>query len=175
MPRPPGTHRPPKHELSPHKRALICSACQLGATLNKIANTLGENRETVRMTVQRASRRVSCITQPRNGRPSKLTAHDKRRLIRVINNNPKIIQRELHLECVPHVSKRTLQRYLRTLNISKWKARKQSLLTPEIAAALLRWAQEYVNWSVDQWKCVRWSDECSIERGSGARAEWIFR
>lgn len=175
MPRAPGTQRPPKCELSPHKRARLCSGRTLGAPFQEIAAVYNEKISTVKSTVYRSQKRVSCISNPRSGRPHILTAYDKRHIIRTLNHNPKILQRVLQKQCCSHVSKRTLQRYLRTLNISKWKAKKRTLLQPEMAAARLHWAREHINWSIEDWKRVRWSDECTIERGSGKRAEWVFR
>ena len=33
----------------------------------------------------------------------------------------------------------------------------------------------YKDWTFEEWSKVIWSDECSVERGSGKRREWVFR
>lgn len=51
----------------------------------------------------------------------------------------------------------------------------RTLLLEEHAVKRLKWAEEHINWAEEDWKRVRWSDECSIERGSGVRQGWVFR
>lgn len=37
------------------------------------------------------------------------------------------------------------------------------------------WARRHRNWSWDRWLRVIWSDECSVERGSGRERRWAYR
>ena len=39
----------------------------------------------------------------------------------------------------------------------------------------LQWAKIHMNWTLDQWCTVIFSDECSLERGSGGQRIWVFR
>jgi transposase len=32
-----------------------------------------------------------------------------------------------------------------------------------------------VDWSFEEWATIIWSDECSVERGAGARRTWVWR
>ena len=86
-----------------------------------------------------------------------------------------MLLRELHRTVCPDVSFRTLKRRLHQFGMRKWKKLKRPALTDVRAAKRLAWAIEHKDWTVDQWKNVIWSDECSVERGSGRRVEYVFR
>ena len=38
----------------------------------------------------------------------------------------------------------------------------------------LAWARRYQHFTSEDWACVYWSDECTVERGIGQRQEWTF-
>jgi len=52
------------------------------------------------------------------------------------------------------------------------------MLRPEIkqhyADARLVWARNYEHYTPEMWKRVKWSDECSVERGRGIEPIWTF-
>jgi hypothetical protein len=48
-------------------------------------------------------------------------------------------------------------------------------LTEANAAKRLAWCLEHRYWTKEEWGLYMWSDECSVERGRGKRAEWVFR
>jgi len=53
--------------------------------------------------------------------------------------------------------------------------KKRPLLREEDAAKRLVWAKERKDWTVDEWKKVIWTDECSVERGTGKSRRRVFR
>jgi len=60
-------------------------------------------------------------------------------------------------------------------DITNWICKKRPLLTPEVASKRYAWALAHEGWGFDEWARVIWSDECSVERGTGRRREWCFR
>ncbi len=68
-----------------------------------------------------------------------------------------------------------MRRRLREENMQMWRKKKRPLLTPERAAKRLKWARAHEHWTVEDWKTVVWSDECSVERSKGVRQEWVYR
>jgi len=64
---------------------------------------------------------------------------------------------------------------LKEHGISNWRCKKRPKITPEVARKRLAFAKAHVNWTLDQWLSVIWSDECSVQRGSGKKIEWCFR
>jgi len=48
------------------------------------------------------------------------------------------------------------------------------MFTEEHAQKRREWAERYEHFSLEDWKRVKWTDECSIERGVGTRPTWTF-
>ena len=71
--------------------------------------------------------------------------------------------------------KKTIYRVLNDAGIINWRAKKRLLFTEEYVYQRLAWAIEYKDWIREEWSKIIWSDECSVERGSGKRREWVFR
>ena len=42
------------------------------------------------------------------------------------------------------------------------------------SAQHLAWAQKYESFTPADWAQVKWSDECTIERGAGTKTVWTF-
>jgi len=59
--------------------------------------------------------------------------------------------------------------------IRKWRAIKRPLLTQEHAKKCLAWARAHSYWTVDDWKCVIWSDESTIQKDSNAMGVSVFQ
>lgn len=177
-PRPPGAPRPRNSELSPSLRMRICEAKKLGLSYRAIRRHFSNDEHigllplsTIKRTVLRNPGRVSRISKPRTGRPAKLTEREKDMFYKEARENPNRTMKSFHLELASHVGLSTFKRALRLRGIKKWKKLKRSLLLPEHAAARLKWARAQMHWTVEDWKCVRWSDECNIMRGEGQRTE----
>ena len=64
-------------------------------------------------------------------------------------------------------SKATVYRILKEYGLTNWLAKKRPLLQEEDAAKRLAWAKERKDWPADEWSKVIWTDECSVERGTG--------
>ena len=62
----------------------------------------------------------------------------------------------------------------RRLGYSRYKARAKPPLTPEHMEIRLRWAEEHVNWTLEQWYSVLWSDETWVTYGTH-RKQWVTR
>jgi transposase len=143
--RPPGTHRPSGHELSPHKRARICALRDAGLSYPEISDREGIIVPTCKSTFKKQNRRVSCITRPRSGRPPKLSARDKRRIVRDTRLFPKKLIAQLKIDLQLDVSPKTITRFMATLGISKWKALHRPFITVETARARQKWAMDHIH------------------------------
>jgi len=171
----PGAQRQPLGEVSPNQRSRVVSARDHGIRYPVIARMEQLNSQTCRSIVANAPHQVSCITPKRNGAPALLTEGDIRLIRRAITINPKITAQQLKVSCADHVSKKTIYRYLKKSGIQKWRAKQRPLLTPEHAAMRMAWALKYDGKPVEFWRRLRWSDECSIERGKGGAIQWVYR
>jgi hypothetical protein len=59
--------------------------------------------------------------------------------------------------------------------IRKWRAAEKPGLTEEHAQLRKEWAERYAGWTVDDWRKVVWSDECSVARAADPSKGWVFR
>lgn len=57
----------------------------------------------------------------------------------------------------------------------KWKQLKRPEIKPHHAIKRYQWAQRYQHFQPEDWARVKWSDECTVERGAGIRPIWTFR
>lgn len=171
----PGVPRQPLGEVSPNQRSRVVGAYDHRVPFPAIARLEGLKNSTCRSIVKNASHQVSCITPPRPGRPSSLTIGDQRLIRRTIVVNPKITAQQLFLSCASHTSKKTIYRYLKKSGIQKWRCKQRPLLKEEHAQKRREWARKYDGKPIEFWRRLRWSDECSIERGKGGALEWVYR
>jgi len=111
----------------------------------------------------------------RTGRPTIVTERAQRHIICTARLNPKITYEELKKATSLSYSRSTLYRILKEYGLTNWLAKKRPLLTPDVAAKRLAWCLERQHWTVEQWMKVIWSDECSVERGTGKERAWGFR
>jgi hypothetical protein len=58
--------------------------------------------------------------------------------------------------------------------LSYWRAKHRPELSEAVAANRLLWCRCRAHWDVERWCTIVWSDECSIEWGSGVEQEWVW-
>ena len=162
-------------ELKPYARGIIKGKTTAGQTPTQIAADLKLSRRTIRTTLARDTERDQGTTKPRSGRPKSFTLRDERTILRMARIDPKQTYRDLIEKSGVDCSRKTVYRILRDAGIINWLVKKRPLLRPQDVKARLRWAKKYKDWTYNDWVKVIWSDECSVERGSGKRREWVFR
>ena len=163
-------------ELSPWERAKIIEKRNAGLTYPKISEALGIAVTTCKKTVKKhATSDTKGLSAPRSGRPTKCDDLLKRRIIRFCRTAPDATYAEVIDRLQLTVSKTTIKRVLQEQGISNWQKKKRPALTKENARKRLLFCRQYKGWSADDWKKVIWSDECSVERGSGKQRRWVFR
>jgi hypothetical protein len=148
----------------------------MGCEQKEIARKFARPQSTISTTIFRNENRENQKSLPRKGRPRLLTSRDERSILRYARSAPKISYRQIKKAVGIQCCNKTLQRLLARHNIVNWRAKKRPLLTEEHAQKRLQWANKYKDWTREDWAKVVWSDECSVERGSGERGtEWCFR
>jgi len=163
-------------ELTPWDRATIVSQRKAGLTYPEISKELGIALTTVKKTVKKHSAGDSTgHSKPRSGRPKKHDDRVHRRIIRFCRTAPDATYAEVIERLQLDVSKDTVRRILKEQGITNWRKKKRPALTKENARERLLFCRKYKAWSADDWKKVIWSDECSVERGTGKQQRWVFR
>jgi len=165
----------PLQELSTDARAFVVGAKALGGTTSEVAEAIGCHASTIRRTIQRLNTTETTQSRRRSGAPKKLSARDKRALLRIARASLEINYRDLQARAGTNVHPRTIQRLLKEYNITNWIAKKRPILAPIHAQQRLVFALAHQHWGYTEWSQVIWSDECSLERGSGKDRKWVFR
>ena len=164
--------------MTPNWRSQVQGRIDAGQTPKQVENELGIPASTCATTHLRAPERDENNSKHRSGRSGLMTTLLRRNLLREVRANPEITYKKLRVALGLHgkaVSKATLYREIKKHGITNWIAKKRPLLTPEVVAKRLKWAQDHEHWGKAEWKKFLWSDECSVERGSGKSREWCFR
>ena len=165
---------PRRHELTPYQRGIIIGQPTCGVLPTAIGKALNLPRTTVQGVIERATRQDNGVNNPRSGRPTIVTDRARRVIIRNARINPKITYLQLRACIDTEFSKSTMYRVLKEAGITNWLAKKRPLLRLQDVAARWAWAKKYKDWTYSDWAKIIWSDECSVERGSGYRREWCF-
>lgn len=168
-------NRTDKTELTPHQRGMIVGAKALGHTPTEIGKALNFTKQTVQYTLQKQSERKNGVSKSRSGRPEVLSDRDRRYIIKHARLNPRITYAQLKIEAGVTCSKATLYRTLGLYGITNWLAKKRPLLPPEAVYKRLELCKAHRDWNFEQWLKIIWSDECSVEKGSGKQRAWMFR
>ena len=167
-------------ELSDAQRVFALAQLEASVTTKEIAATLGCSSRCIQKTVTRWKETSSTTSRRRMGRPPVLNSRDHRRLHRLARRYPKLEYRKLMEEAGlwdaesthPQVSQRTVQRTLAKESLHKFRAKRRPKITPKTAEQRLEMADTWCGWD---WRrgVFRFSDECSIARGSGHNSTWV--
>ena len=147
----------------------------LGHKSSEIAKALDFPKTTVEYTINQHFQRNNGVSKSRSGRPHKLSDRDRRYIIRLARHNPRFTYAQLIFEAEVTISRKTVYRILKEYGLTNWLAKKRPLLTPPVAKKRWDWCLARRDWGFDEWSKVQWSDECSVERGSGKQRAWVFR
>lgn len=104
----------------------------------------------------------------KNGRPRKLSARDKAFCVRKLTiggmENAVQIQKCLKNELNKDVTPRTVRNALKEAGMESVVKPKKPYLSAKNIKDRLSWAKNHLDWTLDDWKRVVWSDETKIDR-----------
>lgn len=141
---------------------------------SSIARMVGVSTRAVFATLKRYQTRGTVEDAPRSGRPRVTSSLEDQRILRMARRYPfrgsKVIKREGRLPC----SERTVRRRLADGGLPRRVARHKPLLNPHHIAARLQWCRDRLNWTLNEWKQVIWSNERTFRLGKYGRV-WVSR
>jgi transposase len=174
--------RMPNGDLSEAERIYILAQWEGGCSARETSDALGCAQRTVQRVIQRFEADNTHEKRTRMGRPAKLTSRDHRRLLREVKKSPKIEYHQLAQAAGlidpttmrATLSNRTIQRALAAEGYYKFRAARRSKFDNLVAQLRLNFAQQWRNLG---WlnTTFRFSDECSVARGSGHNTTWVWR
>ncbi|GIY11999.1 uncharacterized protein CDAR_449411 [Caerostris darwini] len=102
-------------EITPEERKIIIKLRNEGKTLREIGKIVGRTHSSIQRVINNYTSSKSIISKPRSGRPSKLTAREKRYVFKSVRLNPQHVR-----HTVERVAARIILRYSRVCKFLDW-------------------------------------------------------
>ncbi|KAG8723001.1 hypothetical protein FRC09_005136 [Ceratobasidium sp. 395] len=169
-------------QTTPDIKAVILILKKLGLSNRDISDKLGEiNFSVSQTTVGRVANKYSDgrpldEKAPRSHPPSKLTPKDAKYAALLLARGKAANATALQRAYFPHVSARTLRRYLKKLGMRCYRRRKVPLLKLSHRRARRAWARARLLWPQAAWDDIIFSDETRIELfgPDGSKYYWRY-
>uniref|UniRef100_A0A8C7SEP5 Tc1-like transposase DDE domain-containing protein n=1 Tax=Oncorhynchus mykiss TaxID=8022 RepID=A0A8C7SEP5_ONCMY len=158
-------------------RDTVVKKFKAGFGYKKISQALNIPRSTVQAIILKWKEYQTTANLPRPGRPSKLSAHTRRRLIRDAAKRPMITLDELQrstAEVRDSVHRTTISRILHKSGLYGRVARKPFLKDIH-KKCRLKFATSHLGDTPNMWKKVLWSDETKIELFGNNAKRYVWR
>jgi len=148
-------------------RNQIIGMRKAGSTFVKIGQEFELSEDTVRKIWNRWEESGTTENAQRPGRPPLLDKHDIRRLKSYMMSNKETRREplsEIAVNCNLEVCTKTLKKVIdENIGLGRRIARKKCFLTKKQKEARLAFAKEHVNWTLEDWKRVVFSDEMAMQ------------
>jgi hypothetical protein len=105
----------------------------------------------------------------------KTTEREDRYIERALKQNHSVPLRDITNIIDPDISEATVRQRRDEAGLRSYIAAVKSGLRLANITTHLEWANKYKDWTVEDWKRVIWSDECSIRIGVNPRRQWVIR
>ena len=149
-----------------------------GMSFAAIGRELHISEDTARKIWTRQNINPSGVSAPRSGRPPKLTSRDRRHIVRYVRRDRTKrrepladISKDLNLNVHPN----TIKHVLKDAGMNHRIERKRPYLLPEQKQKRLKFAREYIHWTIEDWRRVAFSDEMGMQTGANVGHVWVWR
>jgi transposase len=165
-------------ETTVEERRIIMNLFKLKKTVSEIAKSVGRPRTTVQDIIKRYKHSENFENKVRRGRPCKLTDREKRKIIQIVEKEPKASSSKVRAELLEfsgkEVHSRTVRRVLNKAQYNARVCRKKPLISKVNQAKRLSFAKEYQKHSIIFWDKVLFSDESkfNVYRSDGRVMVW---
>jgi transposase len=165
---------------TPDLRAVIYDQAQAGVKLPEIAKYANVSLRTIQRIIKNREERGHNDDATRSGRPTKVDDRTVRHLKIFLEGNRRESLSNLtsfvnNVAASP-VSQDTVRRVLdNQLGMNARVAAKKPFLKPAHRVARREWAKSHRGWEREDWECVIWTDEASVEIGKDSRVVWVWR
>jgi transposase len=150
--------------LSDYECRLIIGLYHEKKNATYIARIFNLKERSVRDVIKRYQETGSGLPRKHNGVKRKIVERDDRSLFRDAEKQPEMTfeQPRAHLASVGvNISLPAVSSEFRRLGYRSYAAANKPALTKSQKEARVKWAKEHVNWTLEQWKSIMWSDESS--------------
>ena len=150
-------------------RAKIFALLDAGFTIKQVAKRVGVSRSAVwKLEERRKSEGEEVALKGKKsdcGRPRKVQDEDKQWLVRAVTKDPFLSGAQLKKKAngaLDHLSVRRVQETLNKAGLKSHIAAQKPLLTDKMREKRIKWCQDHLGWTVDDWKSVLFSDESTF-------------
>src|SRR5579862_8434200 len=168
----PAQHKFGQH-LSDIQIAFVLTLDKVKTTQRKIASLVKCSRKAIRNALANYTFETFKEHKARRKYQRITTEHEDQDINDVLEQNPFLPLRDITNILPIQISEKTLRCRRSELGLGSYIAAKEPGLRPENVEARLHWALKHVNWSLNEWKRVIWSDESSIWVGVNPRRQWV--
>lgn len=164
----------PRHKyLTRDDRIRIRSLRNEGYTYRRICDSVGCTERQVGYALSHP-----LTPKKRGGRPPELTKDqvDDIELFVTLSQAGRLMPWDQLAVTFSHfgVGKKAIRTAMKNRGYRRYVARRESPLSPKNRDLRLKWAQEHVHWTFEQWCTILWSDETWVTGGSHRR-QWVTR
>jgi transposase len=162
--------------VSPDTLNNIISLLNQGLSTREIAKKCKVSSSTVQK-----FRKIHCpnVEIKKGGRPKKLTLQDKRFCVRALTSGKAKtateVTNKLKESMGVSVSVKTVTRALNQAGLASGEKKTKPLLSRKNIKARLEFARAHKYWTVEDWKCIIWSDETKINRFQSDGRSWYWK
>lgn len=150
-----------KNDLKEVDKGRIIQYLELGYTTRDIGNRFGVSAATVMRYRRKYEEHGNVDRKHGSGRPKKTTTRIDRAIVNAVTSNRDISGKELlHDLEFAGVSERTIRRRISACSEFKtyWK-NKKPFISDDNRDARVKWAQDHLHWTTEDWCKVMWTDE----------------
>lgn len=130
-----------------------------GEAQSVISKLFDINKSVVSRIIKRYTERGTTVGPLRSGRPRSTTRREDILITRQCQSNPFLSATKIKAEVGLQISSRTIQRRLVEKGLYSRRPAKKPLLTKKQRINRLNFAREHLNWTVQKWNTVLFSDE----------------
>lgn len=154
---------PSGKSLSEDIRTRIIREFKNGTKQSDIARQFHVSRQVVSALIKRFNIRGVVSDKKKCGRPRKTTARQDRTIVKIVMKDPfkssNQIKTVLKAQGLDNISARSIRRRLVDAKLFSRRPAKKPLLSLKNRKARLKFAKEHLNWTMEEWKRVCFSDE----------------
>jgi transposase len=163
-------------KISDDIRNNIVSMLNSGLSSRKIAARLNIHRSTIDNVRKQL---MQDAPKSAGGRPSTLSAHDKRKIVRLVTSGQAEtavqLQRELRDTTGLEVTAKTVRNALREEGLKAIVKKKKPLLKPRHIRQRYEFALKHQYWTEEDWSRVIFSDETKVNRLGSDGRKWVWK
>lgn len=162
-------------QLTYRQKLTIVIFKEAGYKVTEIIEKTGVQRRTINRVLKKYEEEGTLERKQGSGRPAKFDERGARHLISVILKDRRLSLHEIIASIPEEASISTVKKVLHEEGYFNRVARRKPYLSNSHVARRLKFAKEHVNWDVEMWKKVIWTDESSFEIGKKSGQVHIWR